>query len=93
MDNVPRPVVDGLVHQCFGEVLPWVHAGVPVFLTGGAGVGKTTLAETIAKSLGARKILVLQADASAIRTRFCLSRKPAIARRPAGRGFRRPSRI
>ena len=63
VDNVPKPVVDGLVHKCFGEVLPWVHAGVPVFLTGGAGVGKTTLAETIAQALGARKILVLQADA------------------------------
>lgn len=63
VNDVPKCVVEGLVHKAFAEILPWVHAGVPVFLTGGAGVGKTTLAETIAQAIGARKILVLQADA------------------------------
>lgn len=63
VNDVPKCVVEGLVHKAFAEILPWVHAGVPVFLTGGAGVGKTTLAETVAQAIGARKILVLQADA------------------------------
>lgn len=63
VNDVPTCVVEGLVHKAFAEILPWVHAGVPVFLTGGAGVGKTTLAETVAQAIGARKILVLQADA------------------------------
>lgn len=63
VNDVPTCVVEGLVHKAFAEILPWVHAGVPVFLTGGAGVGKTTLAETVAQAIGARKILCLQADA------------------------------
>jgi energy-coupling factor transporter ATP-binding protein EcfA2 len=63
VNDVPKVTVDGLVHKRFPEVLPWIHAGVPVFLTGPAGVGKTTLAETIAKAIDARRIFVIQADA------------------------------
>lgn len=63
VNDVPKITVDGLVHKRFPEVLPWIHAGVPVFLTGPAGVGKTTLAETIAKAVNARRIFVIQADA------------------------------
>lgn len=63
VNDVPKITVDGLVHKRFAEVLPWIHAGVPVFLTGPAGVGKTTLAETVAKAVNARRIFVIQADA------------------------------
>lgn len=63
VNDVPKPTIDGLVHKRFDEILPWVHAGVPVFLTGPAGVGKTTLAETIGKAISARRIFVIQADA------------------------------
>lgn len=63
VNDVPKITIDGLVHKRFPEILPWIHAGVPVFLTGPAGVGKTTLAETVATAIGARRIFVIQADA------------------------------
>ena len=59
----PNVTLTGLVHEAFPRVLAWVSSGTPIFLTGGAGVGKTTLADTIAQAIGARKIVVLQADA------------------------------
>lgn len=59
----PEVTLTGLVHEAFPRVLAWVSSGTPIFLTGGAGVGKTTLADTVAQAIGARKIVVLQADA------------------------------
>lgn len=63
INEVPRSTITGLVHAHFPTVLTWVSANVPVFLTGGAGVGKTTLATQIAEALGLPRTVVIQADA------------------------------
>ena len=63
INDVPRATITGLVHAHFSTVLTWVSANVPVFLTGGAGVGKTTLATQIAEALGLPRTVVIQADA------------------------------
>ena len=44
--------LQGVVHEKFDEVLTYVSADVPVFLTGPAGSGKNVLCQQIAKALG-----------------------------------------
>ena len=63
INDVPKATIKGLVHAHFGTVLTWVSANVPVFLTGGAGVGKTTMATQVAEALGLPRTVVIQADA------------------------------
>lgn len=67
---VARPVVvqlgetrtvefkDRLVHQCFPELLRKVQAGVHIMLTGGPGVGKTTVCEHVAEALALQFLVV-----------------------------------
>ena len=43
--------VSGVVHEAFDEVLECAMAGVPVFMVGPAGTGKTHLAGSVAKAL------------------------------------------
>jgi len=45
-------VVEGLRHFQFNQVLTWLAAGVPLWLWGGAGAGKTTMARQLAAGLG-----------------------------------------
>lgn len=45
-------VIDGLVHQAFGEIIEAINAGfVNIFLRGPAGTGKSTLGKQVAKAL------------------------------------------
>ena len=44
--------VDGLTHRQLPAVIAWIESGVPVWLWGGAGCGKTTLARQVAAALG-----------------------------------------
>lgn len=44
--------LDGVVHEKFDQILKFVSAGEPVFLTGPAGSGKNVLCQQIAKALG-----------------------------------------
>jgi MoxR-like ATPase len=51
--DLPDVSFDGeLVHECFEALVRKVRAGVHVFLTGGPGVGKTTVTEQVARALG-----------------------------------------
>lgn len=50
--NGQTNTVDGITHKQLPQILRWVAAGVPVWLWGPAGGGKTTLGEQIAKALG-----------------------------------------
>lgn len=43
---------EGVVHEKFDQVLKFVKAGEPVFLTGPAGSGKNVLCQQVAKALG-----------------------------------------
>ena len=44
--------IEGVVHEKFDQVLKFVEAGEPVFLTGPAGSGKNVLCQQIAKTMG-----------------------------------------
>lgn len=44
--------LDGVVHSKFEQVLKFVKAGEPVFLTGPAGSGKNVLCQQVAKTMG-----------------------------------------
>ena len=44
--------LEGVVHSKFDQVLKFVKAGEPVFLTGPAGSGKNVLCQQVAKTLG-----------------------------------------
>lgn len=44
--------LEGVVHEKFDEVLKFVQADEPVFLTGPAGSGKNVLCQQVAKTLG-----------------------------------------
>lgn len=44
--------LEGVVHSKFDQVLKFVKAGEPVFLTGPAGAGKNVLCQQVAKALG-----------------------------------------
>ena len=44
--------LEGVVHEKFDQILKFVKAGEPVFLTGPAGSGKNVLCQQIAKALG-----------------------------------------
>lgn len=44
--------IDGMTHKAFPELTVAVAAGLPCFLPGPAGAGKTTAAEQVAKALG-----------------------------------------
>lgn len=46
-----------LVHECFEALLRKVRAGVHVFLTGGPGVGKTTVTEQVARALAMEHVV------------------------------------
>ena len=63
INDVPLAMISGLVHAHFATVCTWVSANVPVFLVGGAGTGKTTIAVQIAEALGLPRTVVIQADA------------------------------
>ena len=45
-------MVEGATHEKFEEVLKWVAADVPVYLTGKAGTGKNVICQQVAKALG-----------------------------------------
>lgn len=44
--------IDGVLHEKFDEVLAYLVAGEPVFITGPAGCGKNVLCSQIAKTMG-----------------------------------------
>ncbi len=44
--------LEGVVHEKFEQVLKFVKAGEPVFLTGPAGSGKNVLCQQVAKAMG-----------------------------------------
>lgn len=47
-----RNVVEGLRHSQLPQILCWLAAGVPLWLWGGAGAGKTTMARQLGAGLG-----------------------------------------
>ena len=44
--------IKGITHEKFEQVLKIINAGIPVFMTGGAGTGKNVIAKQVAESLG-----------------------------------------
>lgn len=54
----PAREVRGLRHSQFNQVLTWLSAGVALWLWGGAGAGKTTLARQLAEGLGVAPYVV-----------------------------------
>lgn len=59
--DAPEVNISGLVHKVFPDILARLRAGVDLFLTGGPGVGKTTVADQCGEALGVPTV-VLQAD-------------------------------
>lgn len=47
-----QSTVKGLAHRQLSQVITWTAAGVPVWLWGGAGCGKTHMARQVAQALG-----------------------------------------
>lgn len=45
-------VVEGLFHRQLPQVIAWMNAGVPLWLWGGAGAGKTHLPRQVGEALG-----------------------------------------
>ena len=45
-------VIEGLYHRQLPQVIAWVNAGVPLWLWGGAGAGKTHLPRQVGEALG-----------------------------------------
>lgn len=56
-DMPPVTFDDELVHECFPRLMRKVHAGAHVMMTGGPGVGKTTVADQVARALGLRHVV------------------------------------
>jgi cobaltochelatase CobS len=51
-NNIVTATIEGYVHQSLPELIAACSVGLPVFLAGGAGGGKTTAMEQVATALG-----------------------------------------
>jgi len=56
-DMPPVTFDNELVHECFEPLMRKVRAGANVMMTGGPGVGKTTVADQVARALGLRHVV------------------------------------